>query len=166
MSINPISDLVLDVAKAADPVKSAEATARLARLAESEGGSRADFESILQAKPHEALDPSSRIALVGAGRARARAPHDARATAVEGIEQLVLQKLVESMLPKDTGTLFGRGTAGDVWRSMLAQQLAAEIGSVIDLGIGRAMPWVSRGEAPHSRQEAHGLPDRAAEHGS
>ncbi len=75
---------------------------------------------------------------MGAGSARALAPVDARTKAYKGLEQLVLQRLVETMLPKDADDMFGHGTAGGVWRSMLAEQLAKQIGKSVDLGLGKA----------------------------
>jgi peptidoglycan hydrolase FlgJ len=41
------------------------------------------------------------------------------------------------MLPKESSALFGSGAAGDIWRSMLADQLASEIGNEVDLGSAR-----------------------------
>ncbi|WGJ15683.1 rod-binding protein [Methylocapsa sp. D3K7] len=55
--------------------------------------------------------------------------------AYKALEQLVLKNLVETMLPKDSGVLYGNGTAGDIWRSFLADQLATQVGKSIDLGV-------------------------------
>lgn len=146
MSITPASDIVLDVATAADPARSAAATARLARLTKGEQPSGTDFAEVVEAKRLELVASHGGSTLVPGAGAPTTRRRDARAEAVKGLEQLVLQRLVEAMLPKETGTLFGRGTAGEVWRSMLAQQLAAQIGSGVDLGVGRAVPWLTRSE--------------------
>jgi len=146
VSITPASDIVLEVARAADPARSATATARLARLAKDEPASGATFAEVVEANRLELLEVHGGSALAPGVGARTKQRPDTRADAVKGLEQLVLQKLVEAMLPKGTGTLFGRGTAGEVWRSMLAQQLAAQIGSSVDLGVGRAVPWLTRSE--------------------
>ncbi len=74
-------------------------------------------------------------------------PMNDQAKAYKGLEELVLQRLVEVMLPKEDSGVFGGGTAGDVWRSMLAEQLAKQIGKSVDLGLGktggrRALPQV------------------------
>jgi hypothetical protein len=131
----------------------------LARLAETAPASSTEFTRLVEA---QGVPPSgSRIEPAFASGAKAPTKHhrDARTEAVEGLERLVLQKLVESMLPKESSTLFGRGTAGDVWRSMLAEQLAAQIGAVVDLGVGRAAPWLGRNETTAaiatSRDDAH-----------
>jgi len=75
---------------------------------------------------------------MGVKSASVVAPADAQTKAYKGLEQLVLQKLVETMLPNDAGELFGHGAAGDIWRSMLAEQLAAQIGKSVDLGLAKA----------------------------
>ena len=62
-------------------------------------------------------------------------PLDARTKAYKGLEQLVLKNLVENMIPKDSVAFFGTGTAGDIWRSFLADQLATQVGKTVDLGI-------------------------------
>jgi flagellar protein FlgJ len=146
VSITPASDIVLEVARAADPARSATATARLARLAKGEPASGATFAELVDADRPERLEAQCDSALAPGGGARTKQRPDTRADAVKGLEKLVLQKLVEAMLPKETGTLFGRGTSGEVWRSMLAEQLAAQIGSSVDLGVGRAVPWLTRSE--------------------
>jgi len=43
--------------------------------------------------------------------------------------------MVETMLPKEGDATFGKGTAGGVWRSMLADKLAAELTRGKGLGI-------------------------------
>jgi hypothetical protein len=72
---------------------------------------------------------------------------DARTKAYKGLEQLVLKNLVENMLPKDSGVVFGNGTAGDIWRSFLADQLAAEVGKTVDLGVVKKPMTVSNSAA-------------------
>ena len=43
------------------------------------------------------------------------------------------------MLPKDAGSVFGEGTAGDVWRSMLSEQIARQIAKSGALGLSRRL---------------------------
>jgi flagellar protein FlgJ len=140
VSISPASDIVLDVARAADPARSAATTVRLTRLAEGESVSATDFTAIVEAKRLEPIDSDIRSPPVRGDGMRTKQRLEARTEAVKGLEQLVLQKLVESMLPKETSTLFGHGTAGGMWRSMLAQQLAEKIGCAVDLGVGKSVP--------------------------
>ena len=54
-------------------------------------------------------------------------------------EAFVLQMFVESMLPKDATNVFGKGTAGTVWRSMLAEQISNEMAKGNGIGIAKQL---------------------------
>lgn len=143
VSITPVSDIVLEVAKAADPAKYRKAAERLS------GGTEA---GAVESRPFG-------LALRSAGANFSSTPGpavskpvpkpDAGKRAYSGLEQLVWKSLIENMLPKESAVLFGSGTGGDVWRSMLADQLAAGIGKTGDLGAAHrdkpaAYPTVSK----------------------
>ena len=49
------------------------------------------------------------------------------------LQGLLLKSVVEVMLPKEGGSFFGDGTAGSVWRSMLAQHVADQLNQKLDL---------------------------------
>ncbi|VTZ50060.1 Rod binding protein [Methylocella tundrae] len=137
MSINPVSDIVLDVARAADPSKSLAAAERLFRLGAGEPAG-ADFSSVMRTSNSSDAELRSIVAKMSASPSpAATSPMDARTKAYKGVEELVLQNLVENMLPKEGSGVFGSGTAGDVWRSMLAEQLAKQIGKTVDLGLDK-----------------------------
>lgn len=144
MSIKPVSDIVLDVARAADPIKSFAAAEKLARLGPAEQGANNSFATLLGASKIGAAanigpaDPRSQIALNGGSPVAKLGQMDARTKAYKGLEQLLLQNLVENMLPKESSAVFGSGSAGDIWRSMLAEQLAAQVGKTVDLGLFKA----------------------------
>lgn len=162
VSINPTSDIVLDVARAADPERSRAATARLERLGHLDRTTGAGFTAIVEDTGREPSSLLGQVALLGAKTVGSVPRGDARTEAAKGIEQLILQKLIECMLPKAAGTLFGHGTAGDVWRSMLAQQLATQLGSTIDLGVGRAIPSLTaNGQAVEAANRHIGRRERA-----
>ena len=55
---------------------------------------------------------------------------------VQQFESFVLRSFVESMLPEDNGSFFGTGTAGQIWKSMLAERIGDEMAK--DGGIGIA----------------------------
>jgi flagellar protein FlgJ len=137
VSISPISDIVMDVARAADPVKSRAAAEKLSRGEASNQASIGDFGKVLTN-----ASTTRHASLTSFGGGGTKSPEilprtDARTKAYRGLEQLVLKNLVESMLPKESGAFFGTGTAGDIWRSFLADQLATQAGKTVDLGIGR-----------------------------
>jgi hypothetical protein len=50
-------------------------------------------------------------------------------------ESFVLRTFVESMLPQDDSTYFGTGTAGKIWKSMLAERIGDEMAKSGGIGI-------------------------------
>jgi len=52
-------------------------------------------------------------------------------------QALVLTSMVESMLPKDAEHVFGSGTAGSIWRSMMAEKIAAQLAERDVLGLSK-----------------------------
>lgn len=50
-------------------------------------------------------------------------------------EAFVLQSFIEPMLPKDDSAYFGEGTAGSIWKSMLAERIGAEMAAAGGVGI-------------------------------
>jgi Rod binding domain-containing protein len=64
--------------------------------------------------------------------------------------------MIEAMLPKDTEALMGSGTAGNIWKSMLAEKIAAEIARTGTLGIAKQIasgPATSSAPAPSAQSE-------------
>jgi peptidoglycan hydrolase FlgJ len=147
VSISPVSDIVLDVAMAADPAKSRAATEKLSSGETVSQVQSGTFESTLKntvARMPDAWKNHGTPSLAAAGVLHQT---NASTRAYKGLEQLVLKNLVESMLPKESPTLFGSGTAGDIWRSMLADQLACNISNVVDLGSARRQSIGTRSAA-------------------
>ena len=135
VSINPVSDIVLDVARAADPAKSRMAAEKLSRGEATNQASSSGFDTVLS---NATTTPQALRNSLGGGGTKSSEilPRmDARSKAYKGLEQLVLKNLVESMLPKESEAFFGTGSAGDIWRSFLADQLATQVGKTVDLGI-------------------------------
>jgi flagellar protein FlgJ len=58
-------------------------------------------------------------------------------------ESFVLRSFVESMLPQENSEYFGTGTAGKIWKSMLAERIGDEMAK--DGGIGIAEMLGERG---------------------
>ncbi len=135
MSIQPLSDIVLDVANAADPTKALAASERLARFASAPDS--AWFASALgaAAKPDSETAVRTRLSTMGAPTNGVTKPVDARTKAYKGLEALVLQNLVETMLPKDAGAYFGESAGSDMWRSLLSQRIGEQLAERMDLGI-------------------------------
>lgn len=145
MAIRPPSDIILDVARAADPTRNAVATERLARMSVPGGGTQ--FASAIDevkttastTKAPEAGLANARQKLAElldqspvAQKAKLMSPSD---KAMQQFEAQVLKTFVEQMLPEASENNFGQGTAGGVWRSMLADEIAKEIAAKGGLGI-------------------------------
>ena len=140
MAIAPPSDLLLDVARAADPAKVREATAKLARLAADPSATNDGFDKALsKAKvarpdPPASAAPSPLPAAAGSLRATAQP----KADAYKKFEAVLLQNFVESMLPKDDDS-FGDSASAGIYRSMMAEQLATQIANAGGIGIAKAI---------------------------
>jgi peptidoglycan hydrolase FlgJ len=110
------TDIIMDVARAADPDKVSAARERLAAMA---AGS-ADATQFASA----ADIPAAR-----------RADPGGRGETFERFEAFVLQSFVEHMLPKEVESVYGGGFAGDMWKSMMAEQLANQMAKAGGIGI-------------------------------
>ncbi|MBL8583844.1 MAG: rod-binding protein, partial [Rhizobiaceae bacterium] len=50
-------------------------------------------------------------------------------------EAMVLQTFIQNMMPKNTESVYGSGMAGDIWKSLMAEQLAASMAERGGIGI-------------------------------
>ncbi|MFA6031949.1 MAG: rod-binding protein [Myxococcota bacterium] len=144
MAISPPSDIVLDVTRAADPMRQQVAFERLSRMS-APGTAGTQFASAV-----DEASPSS----AGGGLASAREKFAAQALApakaalkaaaaqpsktnktLQQFEAQVISTFIEQMMPEATSNNFGDGMAGGVWRSMLSEQIAGEIAKSGGLGI-------------------------------
>ncbi len=165
MSINPATDIVLDVARAADPARYKRAVARLDATA------GAGFADSLAAEATPPARPPQRTAAVGAPLnilpAVARTAHDAvpapTQTATAGtaapqhvrrpapkasdaatdrtaatyrqFEAMALANMLQAAMPGDDDSFFGKGVAGSTWKTMLVDQIATELAKHGGIGI-------------------------------
>jgi peptidoglycan hydrolase FlgJ len=141
MVFNPRTDVILEVASAADPSRATLAAQRLNAIAGS-NVQPADFASNLNEAASVANTTSA--PLPNAANARTyltRLPGgpDKLGQAKTQFEAMMLNSFVSEMLPKDTGEVFGQGTAGDMWRSMLADQVSTQIAKSGKLGLARRL---------------------------
>lgn len=144
MAISPPSDLVLDVVRAANPVDVEAAQARLKT-------SRAAFAATSLAEKGAGFGAAVDILSSAASKAGLGNVVPETATEVPKVykqfEASVLQNFVKSMLPSDSEAVYGKGNAGEIWKSMLAEQ----IGDVMSEGggIGIAQQMYSKELAAH-----------------
>ena len=52
------------------------------------------------------------------------------------------------MLPKNSQAFFGKGTAGEVWKSMLAEKLGAQMASSDQVGLAKRLAVGRSGAVP------------------
>jgi flagellar protein FlgJ len=150
MAISPLSDIVVDVLQAADPAKQRAASDKLNYMREV---ANADFDLRLDemsTKRARATAPVGRPDLPDSARileattapvlSGGRIPNDSAVPAVyRKFEAVVLQSFIEAMLPQQAEKVFGKGTAGSIWRSMLAEQLGNQLAKSGGVGIAKSL---------------------------
>lgn len=154
-------DIITGVARAADTAKHREAASRLERLsgqASSVANAGAPSADAPMAEAPLAWSAEVRVADANASwpstfasPSRTTDRSDTPPDAYVQFEALLLQNMVEAMMPKDSEAMFGSGTAGMIWKSMLAEKVAAEIARTGTLGIAKQ---IAAGEAARSAAAA------------
>lgn len=169
-------DIILGVSRAADIARQRQAAARLEQISRgpsnvadapstpgvpSAEASPADAASEWEAQVRLASANASRPSTPAASASTSRAADRAEkpADAYVQFEALLLQNMVETMMPKDSESMFGSGTAGMVWKSMLAEKVAAEIARTGALGIAKQ---IAAGEAARVAA-GHAAPPKATD---
>lgn len=143
-------DLILEVIRARSNAASSDVSTR--------PDVRASVGKQAVPAPEAGFDAAVRNAAAGTMAQRQATPSDATPSAFAGVpprtaaqpprtpesmlQGLLLKSVVEAMLPKEGGSFFGDGTAGSVWRSMLAQHVADELNQSLDL---RLIPQAAGG---------------------
>ena len=153
MAFNPRTDVVLEVLSAADPARASLAAQRLNALA-GPNAPTADFAADLDRAGDTAAATAPPLAGTADARSRlAEAPGgpDKLGKAKTQFGAMMLNSFVGELLPKDTGEVFGQGMAGDMWRSMLAEQVSMQIAKSGKLGLARRL-FASHEFAPRAAQ--------------
>ena len=159
MSFSPNADVVLEVLKAADPARAQLAAERLEALGANApaGNFTADLDRASAASAFAPTAPAGLADARTALAAAAQAP-DAASRAKVDFEAMLLNSFVGEMLPKDADSVFGEGTAGDMWRSMLSEQISRQIARSGALGLSRKLfathELIPRGAAGRAREVA------------
>ena len=135
MAIDASSDIVLEVANAADPTRATAVAQRLNALSGAAGAAAADTADFA-----DTLAATAPAAASGPSAADAADADDQKTAKVKTeFESVMLNSFVSEMLPKDASTVFGQGLAGDMWKSMLADQVSRQIAKSGALGIGKRL---------------------------
>lgn len=106
MAVTLPGDIVLDVTRAVSLDEVAAARARLA--SKSSAAPTVDFAREVDLPSPQAGSASS----------------EQTPEAFRKFEAMMLQSFIQSMLPKENEAVYGEGMAGEMWRSMLAEQIA------------------------------------------
>jgi hypothetical protein len=133
MSISPPSDIVLDVARAADPTRYQVAADRLAKMS-STTPSAESFSDVLESSASAPVSGASQPPSAPVSRA-SHSP----SKAYQGFEAMTLTTFIEAAMPEDDSAVFGSGTAGSVWKSMLSEQIANQMAKSGGIGIARQL---------------------------
>jgi len=165
MPFNPQSDVIVDVIRAADPEQAAAATRRLSDLASQTGALDAGFDVEMSRVDGRSI----RGEFAGIASAHAVSRDGANLNVGSGpaaraqieFEAMFLDNFLGEMLPKDATSVFGEGTAGEMWKSMLADQVARQVAKSGALGLGSRLFAGRAGEAERALSEGAEMRQRA-----
>ena len=131
MAVSLPSDIVLDVARAVEPRTLEAARAKLASRA---GGIAVPGESF------SVGGAGGEGGFGGSLTAQARPLRaEAPAEPYRKFEAMVLSTFVQDMMPKHSDSVFGEGMAGDMWKSLMAQQLGTVTADRGGIGIADSL---------------------------
>lgn len=142
MAIKPPSDLVLDVSRAADPL---EYRASVEKLRNGQSAVRAINQEIndtgfaelasiteldLETLPNKPVDQV---------KVNMSSDRGNNAEAYRKFEAFMLQTFIQNMFTTDTPSVFGKGQAGEFWKSMMAESMAKEMADHGGIGVARML---------------------------
>jgi peptidoglycan hydrolase FlgJ len=147
--MDPKSDILLGVSNAADPARFRAAVSKLRALSSDQG----EFATMLASNkpaaqpaatpsastgPEDALTPPSGSATPGS-KATLASSTTGLGDVFNKLEAFIMQTFIQSMLPKEAPAVYGKGTAGDVWKGMLAEKMGNEVAKSGQLGIAKRL---------------------------
>ncbi len=139
MAINPPSDLVLDVANAADPATLQASVEKLRSLA----AARVEAQTRLSRETFASIQQAG-TPTVSIGSTHAP---DKQNAAYKKFESFMLQSFVESMFTGDNQAVFGQGIAGDYWKSMMSEAVAKKMADAGGIGVAKMLEQQSAKKA-------------------
>jgi len=96
------------------------------------------FPASLAGRPHTAASSLMRTPTAEASHQTAPSKTaKSKLDAANRFEAMMLQNMLGAMLPKNAQSVFGKGTAGDMWKSMLSQQLAETLAAGHQFGFAK-----------------------------
>lgn len=143
MAIQPPSDLVLDVSKAADPL---EYRASVEKLRNAQSAVRAANQEIAGTgfsnltKVNGDMSASSSLERYGDQvKIKEKNGDSDHVEAYKKFEAFMLQSFIQNMFTTDTPSVFGKGQAGEYWKSMMAEAMAGELADHGGIGVAKML---------------------------
>lgn len=142
MAIQPPSDLVLDVSRAADPL---EYRASVEKLRNAQSAIRAvnqqtnDTGFSDMAKLVDDASAPSLSAHTNQFKIDRKMSDSGHAEAYKKFEAFMLQSFIQNMFTTDTPSVFGKGQAGEYWKSMMAEAMAGELADHGGIGVAKML---------------------------
>lgn len=155
MAIQPPSDLVLDVSRAADPL---EYRASVEKLRNAQSAVRAANQEIAGngfsnlAKMNDNLSVSATSEQYGNQvKIKEKTADSSHVEAYKKFEAFMLQSFIQNMFTTDTPSVFGKGQAGEYWKSMMAEAMAGELADHGGIGVAKMLErdeQIKQGKVP------------------
>ncbi|XUY27186.1 rod-binding protein [Agrobacterium sp. rho-8.1] len=156
MAISPPSDLVLDVVNAADPTQVMAAREKLRSVSAANEASVLTASNAGFASAINSIDTAAGKA--GVGNIHHIKTDEKIPETYRKFEASVLSTMLQNMMPKESEEVYGKGSAGDFWKSMMAEQMADAVSKRGGIGIAeqaysQAMQKMRNAEAPTKMNE-------------
>ncbi|KQT56963.1 flagellar biosynthesis protein FlgJ [Methylobacterium sp. Leaf456] len=154
MSITPPSDIVMDVARAADPARYQEAAAKLSQPGDPAAFAAATAEAARDAGYGLHMPIDARGALTSLKNDTSL---KGSADPYRKFEGQVLAQFIETMLPDKSEAVYGKGNTGNLWKSMLAEQVGQQIAKSGGIGIAKMLEKAQPNTVPNLPAAATGV---------
>jgi Rod binding domain-containing protein len=93
-------------------------------------------------------DDSQTVVSAAANVRSGKQSREAKVKAVgQQFEAVYLRQMLEECMPKDSDALYGKGTSGTMWRSMLADSLATTLSKTGTIGLAQMITKSKIGSA-------------------
>ncbi|MEO9458123.1 MAG: rod-binding protein [Lentilitoribacter sp.] len=136
MAVSVNTDLIMGVINAAQPSSIAAADAKLS----AKSVSRIEIAAAGDEFAKELLNSQTQSSPAkDLSDLRSSFTQPNQSDAHKKFESMVLHQFVQHMLPSDSSVIFGEGMSGDVWKSMMAQQIGDAISKGGGIGIADQM---------------------------
>ncbi|ENN89906.1 rod-binding protein [Bartonella bovis] len=145
MAIQPPSDIALDVARAADPLEYRASVEKLRNLRNATytqtttTPQKNNFTQLVHTNYKNSLSVTQHE--YQQVHIKPQTLESKNTEAFKNFEAFILQTFVENMFTTEMQSIFGKGQAGQIWKFMMAEQLAKEF--AISGGIGIAQMLIS-----------------------